>query len=131
MKDLDEIRLTLDRTLANNLRTPLEAIQAAPCSDIVDEAVWSENMAVAVQAIEVDWRRKRQIAAALERIRTGRYGVCDACGRPIAESRLTALPWATRCVACQERRERLDSVTIPRGLASIRDDFERRFDDAA
>ena len=88
-------------------------------------------MAVAVQAIEVDWQRKRQIQAALDRIRHGRYGVCDACNQPIAEVRLTALPWATRCLSCEERRERLHAVVTPQGLASIRDGFERRFDDAA
>ena len=131
MKSVDEIRRRLDRSLVSDLRSKLETIQAGPCSDVVDEAAWSENMAVAVQAIEVDWHRKRQIQAALDRIRHGRYGVCDACGQSITEARLTALPWATRCLSCEERRERLHAVATPQGLASIRDGFERRFDDAA
>ena len=28
----------------------------------------------------------------------GSYGECDECGKPIAEGRLEALPWATLCV---------------------------------
>ena len=131
MKNVDEIRRTLDRNLVSDSRAKLETIQAGPCSDVVDEAAWSENMAVAVQAIEADWQRKRQIQAALDRIRGGRYGVCEACGHRIAEARLTALPWATRCLPCEERLGRLHTVAMPRGLASIRDGFERRFDDAA
>ena len=131
MRSVDEIRRTLDRSLVSDLRAKLETIQAGQCSDVVDEAAWSENMAVAVQAIEVEWQRKRQIQAALDRIRNGRYGVCDACNQPIAEVRLTAVPWATRCVPCEESRARLHAVVTPQGLASIRDGFERRFDDAA
>jgi DnaK suppressor protein len=131
MRNVHEIRRTLDRNVASDLRSRLETLQAGRCSDVVDEAVWSENVAVAVQTIEVDWQRKRQIEASLDRIQTGGYGVCDACGGGIAEARLAALPWATRCVACQERQERLQAVSTPRGLVSIRDGFEPRFGDAA
>jgi DnaK suppressor protein len=31
----------------------------------------------------------------------GTYGVCATCGDPIPAERLEALPWATRCIACQ------------------------------
>ncbi|MHB1501107.1 MAG: TraR/DksA family transcriptional regulator [Candidatus Dormibacteria bacterium] len=41
-----------------------------------------------------------QVRAALLRIEEGAYGLCEACGRPIPEGRLAALPWATRCVDC-------------------------------
>jgi RNA polymerase-binding transcription factor DksA len=33
----------------------------------------------------------------------GRYGVCVACGRPIAAERLEARPSADRCLRCAER----------------------------
>ena len=49
----------------------------------------------------------------------------------VAEARLAAVPWATRCVRCQERQERLDNARIVRGPVSMRDGFESRFDDAA
>jgi len=41
-----------------------------------------------------------QIRAALERIEAGLYGVCAACGRPIAAKRLAAVPTAVTCVRC-------------------------------
>lgn len=41
-----------------------------------------------------------QIEAALARIAAGTYGVCEACGEPIDEKRLAALPYAARCIEC-------------------------------
>ena len=35
------------------------------------------------------------IEAALKRIEDGTYGTCVNCGKPIAEERLAAIPWAT------------------------------------
>ena len=42
----------------------------------------------------------RAVQAALERIAAGTYGICGACGQPIAPARLKAVPEATRCVNC-------------------------------
>jgi DnaK suppressor protein len=41
---------------------------------------------------------------ALAKLDDGSYGICDACGRPIAEGRLEALPWATLCVEDAAKR---------------------------
>jgi DnaK suppressor protein len=46
-----------------------------------------------------------QIETALERLVAGTYGRCAACGAPITPSRLAALPYATRCVTCADRRD--------------------------
>lgn len=46
-----------------------------------------------------------RIDAALTRMEEGRYGVCEGCGEPIDPARLQALPYATRCVACEEAVE--------------------------
>jgi len=43
---------------------------------------------------------------ALERIENGTYGICARCGKPIAEERLEAIPYATRCIDCQRLAER-------------------------
>jgi DnaK suppressor protein len=32
------------------------------------------------------------------------FGYCDDCGDPIPTKRLELIPWARRCVACQEDR---------------------------
>ena len=38
---------------------------------------------------------------ALARLDAGAFGMCVRCGRPIADERIEALPWAARCIDCQ------------------------------
>lgn len=44
-----------------------------------------------------------EVRAAVAKLDAGTYGRCDDCAKPIPTARLEALPWATRCVACQSR----------------------------
>lgn len=46
-----------------------------------------------------------EVQHALKRIAEGTYGRCTACGQPIAEKRLKALPWATLCIKDQQKFE--------------------------
>jgi DnaK suppressor protein len=46
-----------------------------------------------------------EIDAALHRMATGRYGVCEGCGRRIPRARLRALPEARICVRCAQQQE--------------------------
>jgi RNA polymerase-binding transcription factor DksA len=46
-----------------------------------------------------------QVEAALRRLDTGRFGLCEDCAEPIAAQRLDVQPWASRCLACQTRFE--------------------------
>ena len=46
------------------------------------------------------------IDAALARIESGTYGICERCGKPIAPERLEARPWAALCIDCQRATER-------------------------
>lgn len=50
-------------------------------------------------------RRLRDINAALRRIEEGSFGECIDCGQEIPEKRLEAIPWASRCVRCEESKE--------------------------
>jgi RNA polymerase-binding transcription factor DksA len=43
-----------------------------------------------------------EIDAALARIEAGTYGICEACGKPIEEARLEAIPYARFCLRDQE-----------------------------
>lgn len=47
----------------------------------------------------------KQVLAALQRVQDGSYGECQDCGEMIDERRLTAMPAAPYCVACQAIRE--------------------------
>jgi DnaK suppressor protein len=46
----------------------------------------------------------RDLDAAGERLAAGTYGTCLRCGNRIAEGRLEALPAATTCIRCADRR---------------------------
>jgi DnaK suppressor protein len=47
-----------------------------------------------------------QIDSTLKRIDDGTFGTCTRCGKPIAEERLEARPWASLCIDCQRELER-------------------------
>jgi len=44
-----------------------------------------------------------RVARALAKLDDGTYGVCDACGHPIADARLRAQPESVLCIACARR----------------------------
>jgi DnaK suppressor protein len=45
-----------------------------------------------------------KVENALARIDRGEYGICESCGNDIPTARLDALPYATLCVDCAQRR---------------------------
>lgn len=51
-------------------------------------------------------RRIIQIRKALTRIRIGKYGICEDCGKMIDTDRLMIYPEATLCASCQAKREK-------------------------
>ncbi|PJI09907.1 MULTISPECIES: TraR/DksA C4-type zinc finger protein [Clostridium] len=44
-----------------------------------------------------------KINGALERIENNEYGVCQICGKPISEERLSFVPYAENCINCQNK----------------------------
>lgn len=48
---------------------------------------------------------RREVQAALARLREGSYGECVQCGEPVGYERLRIAPAAGRCMRCQERAE--------------------------
>ncbi|MEK9201331.1 MAG: TraR/DksA C4-type zinc finger protein [Patescibacteria group bacterium] len=47
-----------------------------------------------------------QIRKALARIKFGKYGVCESCGKMIDTDRLMVMPETTVCINCEKRREK-------------------------
>lgn len=50
----------------------------------------------------------QQVEAALKRIETGEYGLCQMCDEPIALPRLQAQPHTANCIDCQSKQEELN-----------------------
>ena len=63
-------------------------------ADAADAASLQENRLRARGMIEQHQQIIKEIAAALRRLESGRYGVSETSGEPIAYDRLTLIPWA-------------------------------------
>ena len=48
----------------------------------------------------------QEIEAAFQRLERGTYGICQACGKPIGDERLEAMPATRFCVEDQAKAER-------------------------
>lgn len=44
------------------------------------------------------------VEAALGKLESGRYGICDSCGDPIGDERLAVRPASLTCVRCAAKR---------------------------
>ena len=79
----------------------------APRAEFSDDQV-QEDIDFAL--VQMQWQTMEKIAAALGRLEEGEYGMCRDCEQEIAEKRLRALPFATRCKDCQESAESSESL---------------------
>ena len=62
---------------------------------------------IALSLLQMRAEMLARIELAIVRLDAGRYGSCAECDEDITERRLSALPFAVRCQACEQRREQL------------------------
>ena len=77
--------------------------------DVADIAQESSENELTFHLAEVESRELAQIDNALERIAEGMYGMCEKCGEAISQARLKALPFAGKCIRCQEEDEAMQN----------------------
>ncbi|MFM1991009.1 MAG: hypothetical protein RJA99_3966 [Pseudomonadota bacterium] len=112
--DTARIRRTIERRLDELRGEITEKLgDAALVAEGLDHNADSGDLSVADDATTTDFAdARRDIEAyqagrtALARLESGDYGTCVDCGEAIPAARLQAQPFAVRCVACQEHRER-------------------------
>ncbi|HEU0222956.1 MAG TPA: TraR/DksA family transcriptional regulator [Paracoccaceae bacterium] len=92
------------RARRNELQRRLVAIEQdldAPVpNDWDDQAIEREGNEVMEGIGAAGLAEIRAIEAALKRVEDGTFGICVACGDPISEERLDAVPYAPRCRNC-------------------------------
>lgn len=86
-------------------------------ADAMDRIQAAEAREFALLNLDRYARQLRQVEDALQRIDAGDYGVCVDCEEEIGLNRLRAVPWAQRCLKCQELADQ-------RGSSADRTDFE-------
>lgn len=98
-------RDALRKALAGDLSL-LKELREQASGDVVDFALDSAQDEISSQLAEVESRELASIEQALERMREGRYGLCEGCTANIPMARLQALPYATYCIQCQREVEK-------------------------
>lgn len=95
-----------------SMSADLAAIAAAAAGSNLDDEHDPEGSTVAFEREQLAALRSHaeshllELDAALERLHTDRYGLCEACGRPIGDARLEALPATRVCLTCAAIRRR-------------------------
>ncbi len=80
--------------------------------DLADQAAAEMDVNFDLRLRDRERKLLRKIDEALERIKTGEYGICENCGADIGVRRLRARPVTTLCIDCktaQEQEERTRS----------------------
>ena len=90
----------------DEIATTEEYLKPVVVGDVADLAQGSSENELTFRLAEVESRELGKIDKALEKINAGTYGVCEKCGEPISQVRLKALPFASKCIRCQEEDER-------------------------
>src|SRR5579862_1096846 len=94
---------------ASELRNTLRNRSGATIESVAEECeriVLAGQRDLTVELVDRASRRLREIESALQRLKEGDYGKCADCDESISVRRLTAIPWASRCVRCQEAADR-------------------------
>jgi DnaK suppressor protein len=80
------------------------AIETSP--DELDRIQDAGNRDWAMGNLERNSNRLREVQAAIRRLDTGEFGICERCEGSIDPKRLAAVPWALLCIRCQEVADR-------------------------
>ncbi len=106
-KQLQAFQKTLETRLQQSTgrSEKVGGLHAEQEPDPIDHAQSQSLRELAVYMVNTDWQVQKAVQTALGRLESGQYGSCEECDEPIVLRRLKALPWATRCVACQEETE--------------------------
>lgn len=86
------------------LREEEEADAIALPADGLDLAHSLEEVEMDAGLIERGEDRLRAIDDAFNRLKRGRYGICEKCKQEIPIQRLKAMPFAAYCIDCQKKR---------------------------
>ncbi len=73
--------------------------------DIADKAANSYTKEFLFHQSDDNRRTLQLVNEALERIKSGTFGLCIACQEEVQQKRLEAVPWARHCIECQQKQE--------------------------
>jgi DnaK suppressor protein len=77
-------------------------------ADPMDEIQYASERDLAIGNVDRESTVLRNVKAALRRMRDDSFGTCIECESEISAKRLAAVPWAPRCIECQNAADRVD-----------------------
>lgn len=83
-----------------------EDIAIEKSADQMDEIQHASERDLAIRNVDRESSLLRYVKAALWRIHDGSFGTCLDCEAAIGPKRLAAVPWASRCIQCQDAADR-------------------------
>ena len=102
---VQEILERKEAELAHVLRKR-DGIAIEKSADQMDEIQYASERELAIRSVDRESSLLRQVKATLRRIHDGSFGICMECESAISPRRLAAVPWASRCIKCQEAADR-------------------------
>jgi DnaK suppressor protein len=104
-----ELQKQIDTLLAQH-RDITSHFRDTSVLDTEDMSLRDATGAQQIALLEARTRQRNQLDEALRRLDEGTYGICEDCEQPIAPARLRAMPFARRCIRCQEQAELFEQV---------------------
>jgi len=83
-----------------------DGIAIEKSAEQMDEIQYASERDLAIQNADRETTLLRDVRSALRRIQDGSFGTCIECEWAISPKRLAAVPWASRCIQCQEIADR-------------------------
>ena len=102
LENFRKLLLTKRSELLSSSRAKLDILVGPGGSAPEDLAPVFHDQFIALRINRLDSLQLKLIDAALSRMDSKTYGVCEDCGEAISPRRLEAIPWADRCIACQQ-----------------------------
>ena len=112
-KELEEFRQLL-LVRAKQLQGDVDGLEAEAFSDetqkvssnhLADSSFEQSEQEVTLSMIENETEELKEISRALEKIATGTFGECEACGIDISLERLRVMPYTRICIHCRSKYE--------------------------
>ncbi len=107
--ELNSLRRALKNKLAEldeNRSAGRWSLAIETSADELDRIQFRQERELAMDDLNRNCELLREVRAALNRINAGTFGICLGCEEKIGLKRLSAVPWAASCIACQEAADK-------------------------
>lgn len=103
--------------LLREVKLRLKEVKNSGTDRLSDTADIASNMVddeIVMSIAQGEAKEIEQIDNALKKIKKGKYGICENCGKSINKQRLMAIPFVNLCIKCKEDEERYEGSEIDR-----------------